>query len=383
MRQEKSHPKEEAWSMNIKRRSSSLLPYGNRAGLNIAGGNLIFLAVSAIFILIFPPLVQADEILAGAGATFPSPLYEKWIKAYHEKTGTRISYKGVGSGEGVQSLLKREVDFAGTDIFLSDEQLGKEKASILHIPTCMGAVGIIYNLPGNPELRLNSDILTNIFLGRITNWSAKEIAEVNPGKTLPNLSITVVHRSDGSGTNYVLTDYFSKVNPRWSNEVGSGTKVKWKTGIGVEKNSGVADTVKKIQGSIGYVSLDYAEEKGLPVASIRNSSGNYVKPTAEAIMASADVDIPQDIRILITNTASPKGYPISTFTYIILYKEQAYQNRTREKAAELARFLQWCIHDGQGFTRPLFYAPLPVSAIQKADAIIRSIVYNGEPVLKK
>ena len=369
--------------MNINRRSLLLQAFAIRNRLNVTGRNLMPLVMLIIFIFLSPLHVHSEEILAGAGATFPSPLYEKWIKVYQEKTGVRISYKGVGSGEGVQSLLKREVDFAGTDIFLSDEQLSKEKAAILHIPTCMGAVGIIYNLSGNPELKLTPDILTDIFLGRITNWSAKEIAEINPGRNLPNLLITVVHRSDGSGTNYVLTDYFSKVRPKWANDVGAGTKVKWKIGIGVEKNSGVAGTVKKIQGSIGYVSLDYAEEKDLPVASIRNSSGNYVKPTAEAIVASADVEMPQDVRILITNTASPKGYPISTFTYIIIYKEQSYQNRTRQKATELARFLQWCIHDGQGYTRPLFYAPLPNSIIQKEDMIIRSIMYNNEPVLKK
>ncbi|HVN70847.1 MAG TPA: phosphate ABC transporter substrate-binding protein PstS, partial [Desulfomonilia bacterium] len=237
--------------MNINRKSLSLLAHAICESLNVIVRNLTSLVVLAVFLLISPSLIHADEILTGAGATFPKPLYEKWINVYQEKAGVRISYKGVGSGEGVQSLLKRDVDFAGTDIFLSDEQLSKEKAAILHIPSCMGAVGIIYNLPGNPELRLNPDILSDIFLGRITTWSAKEIAEANPGKTLPNLLITVVHRSDSSGTNYVLTDYFSKVSPRWSNEVGVGTKVKWTIGIGVEKNSGVADTVKKIQGSIG------------------------------------------------------------------------------------------------------------------------------------
>lgn len=344
---------------------------------------LIYLGFAAAVFLFSPVIVHADEILAGAGATFPKPLYEKWINAYQEKTKVRISYKGVGSGEGVQSLLNKEVDFGATDIFLSDEQLQKENAAILHIPTCMGAVGITYNLPGNPELRLSPEILTDIFLGKTTNWATKEIQEANPGKPLPNLPIAVVHRSDSSGTNYVLTNYFSKVNSRWSSEVGTGTKVKWKVGVGVEKNAGVADTVKKIQGSIGYVSLDYAEEKGLPVASIRNSSGNYVKPTAESIMASADVNIPKDMRVLITNTSSPKGYPISTFTYIIIYKEQAYQNRTPEKAAALAHFLQWCIREGQSYTRPLYYAPLPSSAVQKGDIILRSVLYNGEPVLKK
>jgi phosphate transport system substrate-binding protein len=214
--------------MDISARHFSLESWSTHGTPSVLSGTLFSFITG--FLLLFSPLSHAAEILAGAGATFPKPLYEKWITVYQEKTGIRISYKGVGSGEGIQALLKREVDFGATDIFLSDEQLVNEKSAVLHIPTCIGAVGIIYNLPGNPELKLNPEILTDIFLGRIVTWSAKEIQEVNPGKPLPNLPIAVVHRSEKSGTNYALTDYFSKVSPRWSSEIGTGTKVKWKTG---------------------------------------------------------------------------------------------------------------------------------------------------------
>ena len=323
---------------------------------------------------------NGNVILSGAGATFPSPLYQKWIETYQKESKIRISYQGVGSGEGIKLLYNREVDFGATDVFLSEQEMRRSPAEIIHIPTCIGAVAIIYNLPGNPELRFTPDIIVDILLGRITKWDDDRIARVNPNVVLSKLDITVVHRSEKSGTTFLLTDYLSNVSRSWKNNVGAGMLVRWPKGLGVEGNSGMADTIKRIQGSIGYVSLNFAKKNQLPVAAVRNRSGLYIYPTEESLSLAATVEHPSDFRTLITDSPVQKGYPISAFTYLIFYKEQAYSRRTREKALAMSNFLWWCVHEGQAYNEPLFYAPLPRETVTKAEKIIRSMLYKGQPL---
>jgi len=324
----------------------------------------------------------ADTILTGAGATFPYPLYEKWIEVYRGETGVRVDYQAVGSGSGIRKLLDRKVDFGGTDAFLSQNELSKADGEILHIPTCLGAVTVIYHLPGNPVLKFTPDLIADIFLGNCSNWSDERISAVNPGVRFPDMAISVVHRSDGSGTTFIFTDYLSKTDSRWQKQVGRGKKVRWPAGMGVEGNPRVAEFVKKIPGSIGYVELSYANRHHLPVALIRNKSGRFVAPALEAVSRAADVALPTDTRILITDTPSPEGYPISAFTWLIFYKEQFYNGRNRDKALQLGRFLWWTLHEGQKYNRKLLYAPLPKGAIANAEAIVRCMRYQGEPLME-
>jgi len=338
--------------------------------------------VITFLLLSSPAGLYSQPVLNGAGATFPSPLYFKWIEAYGKDDPVRIIYKGAGSGEGIRQLLAREVDFGGTDAFLSEEDMRKTPDTILHIPTCIGAVAIIYNLPGNQDLRLTPDILTDIFLGRITSWADQRISQINSGASPAKLKISVVHRSEGSGTTFLLSDYLTKVSPAWKKTVGVGKQIRWKTGIGVEENSGVAELVKKIPGSIGYVSLNYAVALKLPTAALKNKRGRYMKPTVESVSSAASIDLPTDARALITNSGHPNAYPISGFSYIVLFREQAYHQRSKEKAESLARFLWWCIHEGQREAGPLFYAPLPRQAVLVTEKILRSLAYAGQPILK-
>jgi phosphate transport system substrate-binding protein len=341
---------------------------------------LIYIIVFIIF-LIPDFALSTDAILNGAGATFPHPLYKKWFEVYRKKTGIRISYQAVGSGSGIKQLLKKSVDFGATDAFLSDQELERLDNSILHVPTCLGAVAIIYSLPNNPALTFTPELIADIFLGKINRWTDRRIAKANPKIDFPDLDISVVHRSDGSGTTFVFTDYLSKINSLWQQEVGRGKTVRWPVGIGVERNPGVANYVKKIPGSIGYVEIAYAKSRSLPVALIRNKSGNNVRPTLESISIAANVRLPSDTRILITNTSADMGYPISAFTWLIFYKDQTYDKRPKKKATMLAKFLWWAIHEGQQFNNQLLYAFLPDEAVKKGERVIRSMTHKGNPVV--
>jgi phosphate transport system substrate-binding protein len=329
-----------------------------------------------------PAGLYSQPVVNGAGATFPSPLYFKWIEAYGKEDPVRIVYKETGSGEGIRLLLSREVDFGGTDALLSEGEMGKTTDTILHVPTCIGAVAIIYNLPGNPGLRLSPDILADIFQGRISSWTDQRISQINRGAPLAKLKISVVHRSEGSGTTFLLSNYLTKVSPFWRKSIGAGKQIRWPTGIGVEENSGVAELVKKIPGSIGYVSLNYAVANKLPAAALKNERGRYMKPTVESVSSAASIDLPADARALITNSSHPNAYPISGFSYIVLFREQAYNQRSKEKAQALVRFLWWGIHEGQREAAPLFYAPLPHQAVLVTEKILRSLTYAGQSLLK-
>ena len=323
---------------------------------------------------------ETEIILKGAGATFPYPLYKEWMRVYKAETGIRMSYRAIGSGGGIKALLNREVDFGATDAFLSDRELKKTENEILHIPTCMGAVVIIYNLPGKPALQLSPRLVTDIFLGKITRWSDKQIQTVNPGVKFPDLKIALVHRSDSSGTTFIFTNYLSAISRQWKENVGAGKLVRWPTGIGVERNPGVANFVKKVPGAIGYVELTYAVHVGLPTAMIQNKSGHFIKPTLKSLNYAARVRLPEDTRTLIIDTPTTRGYPISAFTWLIFYKEQSYGNRSLKRAKTLACYLWWVIHNGQNYNTQNIYGTLPSEAIKKAENIIRSMVFRGKPI---
>lgn len=319
--------------------------------------------------------------LKASGASFPYPLYKEWIKIYESHSGDKLRYDSIGSGGGIRNFLSRDTDFGGTDAFLSPQEMESALGDVLHIPTCLGAVVIFYNLPGNPQLKLTPELAVDIFLGNILSWSDPRIAKVNPGITLPDKKMTVVHRSDGSGTTFIFTHYLSSVSQEWKKKIGSGKKVKWPLGLGVETNRRIVTFVKKISGSIGYAELTYAFQSKLPVTTLQNSSGHFISPTLTSVSAAAATTLPEDTRTLIVNTDSTNGYPISGFTWFIFYKEQSYNNRTRQQATALARFLWWAIHDGQKYNRKLYYGSLPKEAVKKAEVIIRSMTYQGEPVV--
>jgi phosphate transport system substrate-binding protein len=325
----------------------------------------------------------AETEILGAGATFPYPLYSKMFDAYYKEYGIRINYQAIGSGGGIKQLQNKTVDFGGTDAFMSDEELKAMDGAVLHIPTCLGAVAITYNLPGNPVLNMTSDILADIFLGKITAWDDSRLKAVNPDAALPDMAIVVVHRSDGSGTTFIFSDYLSKVSEDWNAGVGTGKSLNWPTGLGAKGNPGVAGLVKQLPGSIGYVELVYALQNGMAVGLIRNKAGNYIRPTIESVTLAAEIDLPADTRVSLTDTGAEEGYPIGGFTWLILYQEQEYDGRPRVKAEELVRLIWWMIHDGQEFAEPLHYAPLPESAVRKAEAVLASVVYGGEGLVQR
>ncbi len=319
--------------------------------------------------------------LIGAGATFPYPLYSKMFSEYNKKTGVKINYQSIGSGGGIQQLKSKTVDFGASDAFLSDDEVSKFPAPIVHIPTCLGAAVLTYNLPGNPKLKFTPDIIADIFLGKITNWNDKRIASLNPTAKLPNLDLSVIHRSDGSGTTFIFTDYLSKVSDEWSKKVGHKTSVEWPAGLGAKGNEGVSGMVKQTPGAIGYVELIYALQNKMPVGLLRNKKEKYVEASIKSVTAAANVAIPSDPRISITNTEAPDGYPISSFTFILLYKEQNYDNKPENKAKEVLKLVWWMTHDAQQYTQPLNYSPLPKAALQVDEKILKSITFNGKPLL--
>ncbi len=323
---------------------------------------------------------QVVQELLGAGATFPYPFYSKMFDAYHSKTGVKVNYQAIGSGGGIRQLSSKTVDFGGTDAFMKDSDLAKVDGTILHIPTCLGAVTITYNLKGINSLRFTPDIIAGIFLGDITRWNDSRIEKVNSGVTLPNEKIVVAHRSDGSGTTAIFSDYLSKISQRWKTKVGAGKSLNWPVGLGGKGNAGVAGIVKQTPGSIGYVELIYAISNGMPVADLENKSGNYVTPSIKSVSLAANVRLPDDTRISITNTDASEGYPISGFTWLIFYKEQKYSGRSLAEAQELLKLLWFAEHEGQKYAEPLHYAPIPAEAVAKAEAIINSVTYNGKPV---
>ncbi|WP_258360121.1 phosphate ABC transporter substrate-binding protein PstS [Moorella sulfitireducens (nom. illeg.)] len=321
--------------------------------------------------------------LNGAGASFPYPLYSKWISEYNKVAPhVNIDYQSIGSGGGIKGIIEETVDFAGSDAPMKDEQMARARGEIIHIPTVIGAVVITYNLEGvNTGLKLTPEVIGNIFLGKIKKWNDPAITAINPGVELPDKEIAVVHRSDGSGTTNIFTDYLSSTSPEWKEKVGTGTAVEWPVGIGAKGNEGVAGTVKQTPGGIGYVELAYAVQNQLPYAFIKNLAGKFVEPTLDtttAAAAGAVASMPEDMRVSIVNAPGENAYPIAGFTYLLLYKEQMDRN----KGTELAKFLWWAVHDGEAFAKDLLYAPLPENVRQRVEARIKEINYQGEPLFK-
>lgn len=340
----------------------------------------IFYFLATGLILLTMAEAQAQTILSGAGATFPAPLYQKWFSVFAQNSKVGIDYQRVGSGAGILKLLGREVDFGATDAFLTDQDMAAADADILHIPTCLGAVAIIYHLSEKPELNLTPRLLSDIFMGNIQYWNHPDIRAINPGTALSSTPITVIHRSTSSGTTYILTEYLSKTNRSWQQTIGYGKKVSWRAGVGVETNDDVAQVVVTIPGSIGYVSLSYAERLGLPAARILNRSGNYIKPTQKSVSLAANSELPADMRIMITDTHAPHGYPISAFTYLIVFREQAYSSRRMEKARALTALLYWIVEQGQQYNEALYYARLPRRAVQLSKKVIDTMTYDSRPL---
>ena len=305
-------------------------------------------------------------MLTGAGATFPAPLYTKWFDAYAKETGVRINYQSIGSGGGIRQFTEGTVDFGATDGPMTDEQIAAVKGNVLHVPAVLGAVSVTYNLPSlaKTELNFEGGLLADIFLGRVTRWNDGRIAALNPGVALPAEDIIVVHRSDGSGTTFIFTDFLSKGSPNWSRQVGRATSVNWPVGLGGKGNEGVTQQVKQSPGSIGYVELIYALSNGLPSAKIRNAAGVLIQPTLKSVAAAAaGAKLPPDtdFRVSITNAPGPDSYPISSFTWLLIRKEDPDTARART----IQDFVEWMLEPpAQRMAADLHYAPLPVPVIE-------------------
>ncbi len=320
----------------------------------------------------------ADTLLVnGAGATFPFPLYSKWFGEYNKlHPELQFNYQSIGSGGGIQQITNRTVDFGASDAPMKDEQLAKAPGTV-HVPTVMGAVVVTYDAP-IAELKLTPDTLAGIFLGKIQRWNDPGLAAVNPGAKLPDAAIAVIHRSDGSGTTNIFTDYLSKVSPEWKAQVGTGTAVRWPTGLGAKGNEGVSGLVKQTPGAIGYVELAYANQNKLPKALLRNKGGAFVAATMESTSAAAaGVEMPDDFRVSITDASGKDAYPMASFTYILVPRDQ--QDPAKGKA--IVQFLDWAVHDGQRFAAPLDYAPLPKPVVEKVTAKLKTLTAQGKPIL--
>ena len=329
--------------------------------------------ISIFLFLLAIPMWGETVTLNGAGATFPYPMYSKWFSEYNKlHSDIQFNYQSIGSGGGIRQVLAGTVDFGATDGPMTDEQLAQAKAKILHIPTVLGADVPAYNIPGvSEELKFTPELLANIFLGKITSWNDAAIAKANPGVTLPNQPVIVIHRSDGSGTTYIWTDYLSKVSPDWKNQVGKGTSVKWPVGLGGKGNEGVAGMIRQMQGSIGYVELIYAVQNHIAYGSVKNAGGEFVKASLASVTAAAASvkNMPADFRVSITNAPGKDAYPIASFTWLLI----PTPSKDAAKGKIIADFLSWMVDDGQKMTADLSYAPLPESVAAKVKETIKQV----------
>jgi len=329
--------------------------------------------LSLAAVLGFTLTASAQMLINGAGATFPQPIYTKWFDEYTKvDPSVRFNYQGIGSGGGQKQILAETVDFGASDGPMSDENIAKASRTLWHIPTVAGAVVVTYNLTGDPKLKLDGPTLAGIFLGTITKWNDPAIAGQNPDVKLPDQDIVVVHRSDGSGTSYIFTDYLSSVSPEWKAKVGKNTAVSWPAGIGGKGNAGVAGQVKQSPGSIGYVELAYAHQNKLAFADMKNSSGNYITPTVDAVVqALATANVPDDFRFSMVNPPGAQAYPIAGATWLLVYAQQ----KDPAKGQKLVQFLKWAFTDGEKLAPDLDYAPLPDALRQRALDRVNSIKY--------
>jgi phosphate transport system substrate-binding protein len=312
--------------------------------------------------------VAHSQDLQGAGSTFVNPIMTHWTADYQKKTGVSINYQSVGSGAGINDLVNKTVDFAGSDAPMTEGQLASAGSPVQHIPDVIGAVPVVYNVEGvGPGINLSGPVIADIFLGKITKWNDPTITSLNPATKFPDASIFVVHRSDGSGTTGIFTDYLSRVSPDWKSDVGEGTSVRWPAGLGAKGSSGVAGLMRTHTNSIGYVELSYAVQNVIYYAKVENSKGKFVYPSSETAAAEADgIKIPADFRVFFTDGPAAKGYPISGFSWLIVYKNSP-------KINQLKGFLTWVVTDGQAYTKDLYYAPIPTSVRDKELAAINEL----------
>ena len=342
-----------------------------------------YLALAALLGTAVPAAAQVT--LNGAGATFPNIIYQDWMLTYNQThPDVKLNYQSIGSGGGIRQFSDGTVDFGATDAPMGDSAIAAISGNVLHIPTVMGAVVIVYNLQGVTQVvKLTPDVLADIFLGKVTKWNDARLASINPGVTLPAADIIVVHRAEGSGTSFAFTDYLSKVSPEWQQKVGKGPSVNWPVGLAGRGSEGVSSTVSQTPGAIGYVELAYATSNKIQFATLRNSSGNWITPTLDAVTAAAagamkDMGPNTDFRVSITNSSGAKAYPISTFTWLLLHK--SYSDTAKARA--LVQFVWWAEGEGQAKAPQLGYAPLPKELHPWIEARLRSITAGGRPVLK-
>jgi phosphate transport system substrate-binding protein len=331
------------------------------------------------------PPASAQVTLTGAGATFPNPIYTKWFDAYNKKTGVQINYQSIGSGGGIRQFTEGTVDFGATDGPMTNEQMQAVGGKVLHVPTVLGAVVLTYNLPGlgDSKLKFDGTTIADIFQGKITKWNDKAIAGLNPGVKLPDSDIIVVHRSDGSGTSYIFTDFLSKVSPDWKVKVGKATSVNWPTGLGGKGNEGVTQQLKQTEGALGYVELIYALANGLPYADVKNGSGKFVEPSLASVTAAAagaKFDKNTDFRVSITDAPGGDAYPISSFTWLLIQPDI----KDAAKGKALKDFLAWMLTpDAQKMAEDLKYAPLPQPVVQLVQARLGSLKAGGKTIAER
>ena len=318
---------------------------------------LAFLLAGSLFMFSGVGCALGQLTMTGAGATFPYPIYSKWFAEYAKvDPSVRFNYQSIGSGGGQKQIIAQTVDFGASDGPMSDQELAKAPGKILHIPTVAGAVVLTYNLPDNPTLKLDGPTVAGIFLGSITKWNDPAIASQNAGVKLPGSDIIVVHRSDGSGTTFIFTDYLSKISPDWKAKAGVNTAVKWPTGLGAKGNEGVSGQIQQTPGTFGYVELIYAVQNKMSVAQMKNAAGNYISPTTDSVTAAlASAQVPEDFRFSMTDAPGAEAYPISGVTWLLVYEKQS----NAEKGKKLVEFLNWAVTKGEEMAKPLDYAPLP------------------------
>lgn len=346
--------------------------------MNLSGGTMRFKALVALAAALLMGSAVAETNLNGAGATFPNPIYQKWFSEYHKAhPDVQINYQSIGSGGGIKQLQAQTVDFGASDGPMTDEQIKATPFKVFHIPTVLGAVVPTYNIPGvSTELKFTPDVLADVFLGNIKKWSDPRLAKANPGVKFPDSDIVVVHRSDGSGTTYIFTDYLSKVSSAWKDKVGKSTSVNWPVGLGGKGNEGVAGMVKQTEGSIGYVELIYALQNKMPFGTVQNAAGQFVKASLDSTTAAAASvkEMPDDFRVSITNAPGKTAYPIASFTWLLVPAE--WSDASKEKV--FVDFLNWMVGPGQGLTQALDYAPLPKNVAEKVKARIKEIKAKGK-----
>jgi phosphate transport system substrate-binding protein len=326
---------------------------------------------------------SSDNAIMGAGSTFDNPLFSKMFSEYNKLNGQKVNYQSIGSGGGILQLTNKTVDFGASDAPLNGKQDSAMSAPAIHIPITAGAVVISYNLPEVKDtLKLTPSILADIFLGNIKKWNDAKIAAVNKGVKLPATDIVIAHRSDGSGTSNIFTTYLTKVSPEWESKVGKGSSVNWPVGLGGKGNEGVAGLIKQTPGAIGYIELAYAIQNSMPYAKMQNKAGNFINPSIESVTAAANIQIPADAKVSLTNTDAADGYPISGFSWVIIYKEQKYGDHNMDRATKMTKLIWWMVHEGQQYSAALDYAPLSPAAVAVAENQLKSVTFDGKPVLQ-